>query len=424
MKIFINYRRDDEANIAFVIANALMREYGVSNVFFDRQAIKAGSEFPQEIDNALENCRIFIPVIGREWLNIMNKRRTFEEDDYVLNEIEHALEKGVIVLPILVDDTSMPSKKDLPPKLSKLSIINAVNISSDPKRLPLDIKLLITELNDIFSRLPKRSNKQNEEGFKIPDLKKYGWILGSIISVIVIAIFAVIYFKGDNIEQKTAEPEKEQRESPKSKKEIKNLQENQVADIDGNIYTTVIIGDQVWMAENLKVTHYRNGDPIEKISDSLQWINLKTGAYCSYENNDSNSETYGYLYNWFVISDKRSICPEGWHIPSKEELEILRINSGGHAVAGGKLKENGFTHWKAPNEGADNSTGFSALPGGMRSKYGKFYYLRTRCRIWSSTEFGSWEEYWNLLLMHTENSAVLFSGDKPICGFSIRCLKD
>ncbi len=136
MKIFINYRRDDEANIAFAIANALMTEYGVSNVFFDRQAIKAGSEFPQEIDNALENCLIFIPVIGREWLKIMSKRQTFEEDDYVLNEIEHALEKGVKVLPILVDDTSMPSKKDLPPKLSKLSIINAINISSDPKRLP------------------------------------------------------------------------------------------------------------------------------------------------------------------------------------------------------------------------------------------------------------------------------------------------
>jgi hypothetical protein len=73
MKIFINYRRDDEANIAFAIANAVMTEYGVSNVFFDRQSIKAGSEFPQEIDKALENCRIFIPVIGREWLNIMNR---------------------------------------------------------------------------------------------------------------------------------------------------------------------------------------------------------------------------------------------------------------------------------------------------------------------------------------------------------------
>jgi uncharacterized protein (TIGR02145 family) len=172
------------------------------------------------------------------------------------------------------------------------------------------------------------------------------------------------------------------------------------------------------------VTRYRNGDPIEKVSDSLQWINLKTGAYCSYDNNDSNSETYGYLYNWFVISDERSICPEGWHIPSKEELEILRINSGGHAVAGGKLKEAGFTHWKPPNEGADNSTGFSALPGGMRSKRAKFYYLGTRCRIWSSTEFGNWDEYWSLLLRHTENGATLMSMDKPICGYSIRCLKD
>ncbi len=149
--------------------------------------------------------------------------------------------------------------------------------------------------------------------------------MGSIISVIVIAIFAVIYFKGDNIEQNTAEPEKEQPELVKSRMEINNLREDQVTDIDGNIYNTVIIGDQVWMAENLKVTHYRNGDPIEKVSDSLQWINLKTGAYCSYDNSDSNSETYGYLYNWFVISDKRSICPEGLAYTLSSRIGVLRI---------------------------------------------------------------------------------------------------
>ena len=74
MKIFINYRREDEANIVFAIANRLMNEFGVENVFYDRQAIKAGTEFPREIDQALENCRIFITVIGRNWLNIMNKR--------------------------------------------------------------------------------------------------------------------------------------------------------------------------------------------------------------------------------------------------------------------------------------------------------------------------------------------------------------
>jgi hypothetical protein len=126
-------------------------------------------------------------------------------------------------------------------------------------------------LNDIISRLSKKSQTQYVKGSKKTDLKKNGWILGSIISVIVIAIFAIIYFKGDNIEQKTAEPEKEQHELPKSRKEINDLQKNQVTDVDGNIYNTVIIGDQIWMAENLKVTHFNNGNPIEKITDSLQW---------------------------------------------------------------------------------------------------------------------------------------------------------
>lgn len=171
MKIFINYRREDEANIAFAIANSLMKEFGVENVFFDKQAIQAGSDFPKEINKALENCLIFIPIIGKKWLGIMKKRQVFEKNDYVLNEIEHALEKGVFVLPILVDDTSMPSVKDLPPKLGRLSSINAVNISSNPKHLPGDIKLLIVELNDILSRSTTIRRSPSKEKLRKPDSK-------------------------------------------------------------------------------------------------------------------------------------------------------------------------------------------------------------------------------------------------------------
>jgi len=142
MKIFINYRRDDEANIVYAIANALMREFGVEYVFFDKQAIRVGSDFPQEIDSALDNCRVFIAVIGRKWLDIMNKRRALDENDYVLNEIEHAMGKGVFILPVLVDDTPMPSEKDLPTTLKGLSFINAVNISSDPKTFAFRYKTI------------------------------------------------------------------------------------------------------------------------------------------------------------------------------------------------------------------------------------------------------------------------------------------
>jgi hypothetical protein len=317
MKIFINYRRDDEANIVFAIANALMLEFGVENVFFDKQAIRAGSDFPEEIERALEDCRIFIPVIGRKWMKILNQKHALDEKDYVLSEVEHALDIGVIILPILIDDTLMPSEKELPPNLSRLSLINAVNISSDPNRLHSDIKLLIAELNDIFSRIRKHSHLLHKDRSKKRGLKIAGWIFGVLLSVSVIAIFATTYYRNyriqqdssiveegqkdqtpsetafsepeenqvadmeDNIrmEKKPLEPKVEVRDLQQTKVETSKVKENQVADVDGNIYSTVIIGDQEWMAENLKVTHYANGDPIPNVTDSLQWINLETSIY-------------------------------------------------------------------------------------------------------------------------------------------------
>jgi uncharacterized protein (TIGR02145 family) len=495
MKIFINYRHEDEANITFAIANALMGEFGVGNIFFDKQAIKAGSQFTKEIDKALDTCRIFIPIIGKEWMNILNKRQTFEETDYVLNEIEHAMEKGIFILPILVDDTKMPAKKELPPKLGALSFINAINISSDPKHLPSDIKLLIAELKEIFSRLPKRSKCIGDSKKII--LKKTAWILGSLISIIVIVILFKFYFgkdkfeqksgvsdlekrdmvqsereinklkedqvtgidqkdkiaqkqsepkkeqrdlsqpkteiknfqedeiadidNVDNIDQKPTNTEKEQRVLPLSRTEINNLKDNQLADIDGNIYNTVRIGDQVWMAENLKVIHYNNGDPIPNKTDSLLWVNSQTGAYCSYDNLISNSEIYGHLYNWYAVDDKRGLCPAGWHVPSKEEFKILRDHLGGWEIAGGKLKETGFDHWLIPNVAADNSTGFTALPGGERTLY-KFLNIKWRGFFWSSTTSGRTFTYLEIGFSNPELHIV--NQSYPFDGFSVRCIKD
>ncbi len=164
MKIFINYRREDEANMAFVIANALMVEFGVGNVFFDRQVIPAGSVFPHEIDKALDNCLIFIAVIGRKWSTIMKERQSFEEKDYVVSEIEHAFEKGVNIVPILVDNATMPPKKELPQKIKELSSINAIYISSDPIRMPLDIHNLTIEIKRIISTIPVKQKPDKPEG--------------------------------------------------------------------------------------------------------------------------------------------------------------------------------------------------------------------------------------------------------------------
>ena len=112
-----------------------------------------------------------------------------------------------------------------------------------------------------------------------------------------------------------------------------------VTDIDGNVYRTVKIGTQVWMAEKLKTTRYRNGDPIPNVTDNPQWISLKTGALCWYKNDEANKATYGSLYNWFAVADSRNIAPVGWHVPSDEEWTTLTTCLGGEFFAGGKLIE-------------------------------------------------------------------------------------
>jgi uncharacterized protein (TIGR02145 family) len=136
-----------------------------------------------------------------------------------------------------------------------------------------------------------------------------------------------------------------------------------VTDIDGNVYQLVKIGAQLWMAENLKVTHYRNGDAIPNVTDSLPWTNFNSGAYCDYENNTSYASDYGHLYNWYALKDTRGLAPEGWHVPSDDDWLILEGFVNGY---GSELKESGTAHWILPNEESTNGSGFSAIPGGLR----------------------------------------------------------
>jgi uncharacterized protein (TIGR02145 family) len=160
-----------------------------------------------------------------------------------------------------------------------------------------------------------------------------------------------------------------------------------MTDIDGNQYQIVKIGDQIWMAENLKVTHYSNGDPIPNVTNL--WGTLTSGAYCVYNNNNDLMDTYGILYNWFAVNDTRKIAPEGWHMPTDEEWQTLVDYLGGPSVAGGKLKETGTTHWAYPNTGATNSSGFNAIPGGYCHTNGLFYYMGAFSVWWSSTQYNS-----------------------------------
>jgi uncharacterized protein (TIGR02145 family) len=196
-----------------------------------------------------------------------------------------------------------------------------------------------------------------------------------------------------------------------------------VTDYDGHVYNTVVIGNQEWMKENLRVIHYQNGVLIPNVTVMQQWGNLHSGARCYY-NNDSiaNDSLYGALYNWYVISDTGKICPSGWHIPTHQEWTTLETLLGGWEIAGGHLKESGTLHWKAPNNEATNSTGFTGLPGGMRGLNHTFEYLGENGLWWTSTEYNSstaWSRYqWYMQGVSDANPVP-----KNI-GLSIRCVRD
>jgi uncharacterized protein (TIGR02145 family) len=206
-----------------------------------------------------------------------------------------------------------------------------------------------------------------------------------------------------------------------------------VTDIDGNVYRIVKIGDQWWIAGNLKVTHYRNGDPISNVTDGGDWSGLTSGAYCDYDNDSDTAEIYGRLYNWYAVNDSRSIAPEGWHVPTDEEWKQLEMYLGmSQATAdatgprgtdeGGKLREAGTTHWNPPNTGATNETGFSALPGGYRYANGDFNSMGINATCWSSKESYSLGA-WYRSLSHI-SSQVYRNYTNKRGGFSVRCVRD
>jgi uncharacterized protein (TIGR02145 family) len=196
-----------------------------------------------------------------------------------------------------------------------------------------------------------------------------------------------------------------------------------VTDIDDNTYRTVKIGNQWWMAENLKVTHYRNGDAIPEVSDSATWIMLITGAYCSYNNDVTNTAIYGRLYNWYAVVDSHNIAPAGWHVPSDAEWQTLVVYLGGWDVAGGKMKDTGTTYWQSPNSSATNESGFTGLPGGGRFGTRGYTGMGTEGVFWSSAEYDrNWA--WFRSLYYYNSGSVDRNYLSKSFGFSVRCIKD
>ena len=200
-----------------------------------------------------------------------------------------------------------------------------------------------------------------------------------------------------------------------------------ITDIDGNSYPTVQICNQTWTAKNLEVSHYTNGDIIPQVTNPVQWTNLTTGAWCWYNNDSATyATTYGKLYNWFAISDPRGLVPIGWHVPNTNEWTILTDSLGGLNDAGGKMKEVGTLHWMSPNQGATNSSLFTALPGGFRGYQGNFNNINLQTLFWTSTESnqGITSGAWYRLLYNSIAAVGSAGNQEKYCGLSIRLLSN
>jgi len=206
----------------------------------------------------------------------------------------------------------------------------------------------------------------------------------------------------------------------------------QPKDIDGNVYTIVTIGSQVWMAENLKTTRYRNGDSIPNVRSATAWNSLTTGAYCNYNNDTTNSRKYGRLYNFYAVSDSRKIAPVGWHVASDGEWNTLKTyvlanlgNSGSYAKAIAAK-----TDWGSSTQPAaigndltlNNSIGFTALPAGFRWNNGTYAYIGVVGYWWSSTESGAGSAF--LRMLNVDSINELKASDLKTLGFSVRCVRD
>ena len=192
-------------------------------------------------------------------------------------------------------------------------------------------------------------------------------------------------------------------------------------DANGNHYPIVKIGSQIWMAENLKTTKYSDFSEIPNVLDHESWGALNSGAWCDYDNLASNGNKFGHLYNWFTVTDNRNIAPKGWRVPTQNDWRTL-TQFLGESLAGRMLKESGTLNWVSPNYAADNTTGFSALPGGIRFPYidVNFSGIGSQCNLWSTTQSNATSAYFTNFDTGAWGTTYLSYSKQD--GMSVRCV--
>jgi uncharacterized protein (TIGR02145 family) len=213
-----------------------------------------------------------------------------------------------------------------------------------------------------------------------------------------------------------------------------NLSYGTVTDIDGNVYKTIRIGTQLWMAENLKTTKHKDNTPIPLVEDNVAWENLTTPGYCWSDNDETTyKDIYGALYNWYAVNTGK-LCPQGWHVPTDLEWFDLISYLDPHAshnpnqypwegyIAADKMKETGTTHWRISYPEVTNECGFTALPTHYRIASGSFYLDNNSGDWWSTTEYDATHPLYEMIM--DERGWIWVYPNIKTFGYSVRCLKD
>lgn len=267
--------------------------------------------------------------------------------------------------------------------------------SSDDKKTtaeapaaPTQLTLLLTGFNEVS--LTWKDNSANEAGFKIERKTQNG-----IYKQVGIVGENVTTFKNNGLITDSTYTYRVVAYNNAGTSAYTNT-------IEVTMYTTVTVGGVTWMKENLNVEYYRNGDIIPQVTDPNEWANLTTGAWCYYQNKSSNGVTYGKLYNWYAVNDPRGLAPTGWHVATKAEWVTITDFLGGETVAGGPMKS--MDNWTAPNTGATNSSGFTAVGGGARIADAAFSNLGVWGSWWTADQDTEGVSFYRILYNNSTKS--------------------
>ena len=378
--VFISHSSVD-SKLAYAMCDYL-EEKGIRCWIAPRD-VQGGTEYAEAIIMGIRNCKIMVVLFNKN----------ANDSIYVKNEVERAFNYKTILIPFKLDQTiasaslelflgsvhSLDATKGNPEAHFDLLYQNCAR-TLGKKESPIKEKPILPLTHEkkespikeksVHYQVEKNSlaNKENESK------KKKSIIL--IASFVAIALISIFFYMRKNLKVDEGEV------TIGSNSSVEGAIGKQ-RDQSNNTFE-VTIGSQVWTTKNLDVETYRNGDAIPQVQDAAAWKNLKTGAWCYYENKAENGATYGKLYNWYAVNDKRGLAPKGYHIPSDEEWTTLTNYLGGISEAGTKMKSN--TGWENNCNGT-NSIGFAGLPGGYRyAENGNFNDIGAYVSWWSSSE--------------------------------------